>query len=82
MISIGVFGAFNLLGGISNFDPATNLLYAVLAISGMSLSAVCILCFYSGRRMKSGQVFSKWFFYVFYPLHLLILGMIRIAITR
>ena len=79
-ISIGLFGAFNLLGGIRNFDPATNLLYAVLAISGMSLSAVCILCFYNGRRMKSGQIFSKWFFYVFYPLHLLILGMIRIAI--
>ena len=79
-VSIGLFAAFNLLGGISNFDIVTNLLYAVLAMLGMGLSALCILCFYNGKRMKSGQVFSKWFFYLFYPLHLLILGIIRIAL--
>lgn len=79
-ISICLFGAFNLLGGIGHFDLAANLLYAVLAMLGMGLSALCILLFYNGKRMKHGQFFSKWFFYVFYPLHLLILGVIRIAL--
>ena len=79
-VSIGLFVAFNLLGGISNFDIATNLLYAALAMLGMGLSALCILYFYNGKRMKSCQAFSKWFFYLFYPLHLLILGIVRIAL--
>lgn len=30
---------------------------------------------YNGEKGKGGQ-FSKWFFYVFYPLHILILGII------
>lgn len=78
--AIALFGAFNLLGGIGRFDWATNLLYAVLAMLGMGLSTLCILCFYNGKRMKRGQAFSKWFFYLFYPLHLFILGLIRIAL--
>ena len=77
-IAVALFGVFNLLGGINNFDFATNLLYAVLAMFGMGLSALCILNFYNGKRMSHGQVFSKWFFYFFYPIHLLILGFIRI----
>ena len=79
-ISNGLFGIFSLLGGINHFNLINNLLYAVLAMLGMSLSALCILCFYNGRRMSRGQVFSKWFFYIFYPLHLLILGIIRILL--
>ena len=34
------------------------------------------LFLYNGQKGKGG-VFSKWVFYVFYPLHLVILGMIK-----
>lgn len=42
------------------------------------LLAVIPLHFYNGKRGKGG--FSKWFFYVFYPLHMLILGIMKIFI--
>lgn len=54
-------------------------LFYLGSISGLVFSGICIVCFYNGRRMERGRVFSKWFFYVFYPAHLLILGLLRIA---
>lgn len=37
------------------------------------LLVIPLLCLHNGKRGKGG----KWFFYIFYPAHLLILGMIR-----
>lgn len=48
------------------------------ACIGFAAAAVVILVFYSGKRAEHGRVFSKWFFYMFYPAHLLILGLLRI----
>ena len=33
---------------------------------------------YNGKRGGIGQGFSKWFFYLFYPAHLLIIGLIKV----
>ena len=38
--------------------------------------AVPILYFYNGQRGKGGK-FNKWVFYIFYPLHLIILGLFK-----
>lgn len=46
---------------------------------GILVSGVVIVFFYSGKRTGTGGRFSKWFFYVFYPLHLLILWAINIS---
>ncbi len=43
---------------------------------GIVVSAVVIVFFYNGKRAHRGAAFSKWFFYVFYPGHLLILYLI------
>lgn len=40
-------------------------------------AAIGLLLLYNGKR-GSGQAFHKWFFYVFYPLHILVLLLIRI----
>lgn len=55
------------------------LLNVILSMSiqefGM-LIPIILLCFYNGQRGKGGA-FAKWFFYIFYPLHLLILGFLQ-----
>ena len=51
---------------------------ALLSAGGVALAGIVIVCFYNGKRMDRGRQFSKWFFYLFYPGHLLVLGLIRI----
>lgn len=47
---------------------------------GILVSGVVILFFYNGKRTGAKGRFSKWFFYAFYPLHLLVLWMLRVFI--
>jgi hypothetical protein len=80
LISIILFGLMNFLGGIEHFTTSKNILYALLSMIGMGLAGFCILYLYNGKQAVKGRKFSKWFFYTFYPAHLLILGIIRISI--
>ena len=73
-----IFTVYNIWEGSHWVSVERNLLYAALGATGMGMSGLCILYLYNGKRMKKGKKFSKWFFYVFYPAHLLILGIIRI----
>lgn len=57
-----------------------NLLRSIGATSGVVLSGFCITHLYNGQKAENHSKFSKWFFYIFYPAHLLILGLIRIKI--
>ena len=77
-ISTLLFGCMNFLGGIEHFTTSENILYALLSMIGMGVAGFCILYLYNGKQAVKGKKFSKWFFYTFYPTHLLILGMIRI----
>jgi hypothetical protein len=49
-------------------------------IQMLSLLAIPILYQYNGQRGKWKGV--KWFFYVYYPVHLIVLGLIRIFILN
>ena len=74
-----LFGIVTFLGGMGRMPAGRNLFQAFAGMSGIALSGVVILGFYNGRQMRRGRIFSKWFFYVFYPLHLLVIGIIRVT---
>ena len=61
------------LSGMDTLSASGALIRALLAITGPLLSAVCILFLYNGRQAAKWHTFHKWFFYVFYPGHLLVL---------
>lgn len=44
---------------------------------GVVVSAIVVLFLYNGKRAERGRTFSKWFFYLFYPGHLLVLYFIK-----
>lgn len=77
-LSMLLFGAINFLGGIRRFSLKTNIIYALGSMLGIALAGIAIIYFYNGKRMNKGKKFSKWFFYFFYPVHLFILGLIRV----
>ena len=40
---------------------------------GMVLGFTCIACFYNGQQAAAHRKFHKYFFYIYYPAHLLVL---------
>lgn len=74
---------FGLLNFIENIEQTT-LFMAVIrslgATAGILLAALCIIYCYNGKRSEKYRAFTKWFFYIFYPAHLLVLGLLRVAI--
>ncbi len=62
-------------------DGSQTLSNVLCMVSGPILAAVCILFLYNGRKdggigrrkKEKASAFSKWFFYLFYPCHLLFL---------
>ena len=64
-----------------NGEPGDWTFYAVThsLLSGLGIlaAAMATLVLYNGERAKRGKTFSKWFFYLFYPGHLLILYLIK-----
>jgi len=66
-----------LLIGANVLPAITNIyiLYNLIIQMGVFL-AVPLIALYNGKRGK-GRQFNKWLFYIFYPLHLIILGIIK-----
>lgn len=78
LISLLFFGLYQYMGFSGVLSAGKNIVNTLAGMAGIALSGVCILYLYNGQRARRGQGFSKWFFYIFYPAHLLILGLIRV----
>lgn len=60
-------------GGAS---PA-RLVNLLLVMTGPAIAAFLFLRLYNGSKGEKAGAFSRWFFYIFYPAHLLVLVLIR-----
>lgn len=78
LIAIGVFALDRFSVGLEVYSLAQTLCWTIGQVAGMALAAVAIVYCYNGKRIGKGRTFSKWFFYIFYPGHLLLLGVLRL----
>ena len=51
----------------------------LIAIFGLFMF-IPVLYMYDGKKIKL-NIFNKWIFYVFYPLHFIIIGIIKLLIN-
>lgn len=79
LFAIFFFGLFQFMERVGTYSLKISLLMAVGSMLGPGLSGVCLLYFYNGKKAERGTRFLKWFFYLYYPVHLLVLGLIRMC---
>lgn len=70
------FGLLQFMAYSMSASSVKALLCAVGACLGMLASGLTLRYLYNGKRAAHGRNISKWFFYIFYPAHLLVLGII------
>lgn len=82
----GIMFAIFWLMNIPGYAPAgavypllsgSAILHGFFAALGIAASGVATLVLYNGRKSEKYVKFNKWFFYIYYPAHLLLLWLIR-----
>lgn len=77
-VMILLFGAINSWSfAMDEMALPTAILHGALSTLGLVVSAVMILFFYNGKKAARFQTLNKWFFYIYYPAHLLVLWAIK-----
>lgn len=84
IVAAAGFGVVNFIGRLGQCPVLYNILYSLGNSAGIILAGVVIVYCYGGKCAPKGSrfsTFSKWFFYIFYPAHLSVLGLLRVAFT-
>lgn len=84
-LSVGlVYGLMNSLLFLSISPDGSNIYFDIPGNwhnFGILLVPVIIWLFYNGEGGKK-SAFNKWFFYIFYPAHLVVIGIIKLLILK
>lgn len=75
VISVVLFGIYAFAENSLTFTGT------LFCLTAMALSGVCIIYLYNGKRAEHGKTFSKWFFYIVYPAHLLLFAVLKCALN-
>ncbi len=75
-----VFMLMNFINYCADFPAMTAVLLAIQCGCSILLSGYAVLYLYNGKKADAGPFmrrFNKWFFYLYYPAHLLVIAGIR-----
>lgn len=72
-----LYGGISFLSFITQYTLGAAILYTLFSSIGIIVSGIVILGFYNGKKAETNQRFNKWFFYIYYPAHLIVLLLIK-----
>lgn len=79
IISVLLFIFMNLPAYLLEVSIGPALLHSVLDSLSLVASGLTILFLYNGKKSQSAPGFFKWFFYIFYPGHILVLYLLMLV---
>lgn len=77
LISATAYGTINLLSIVMVYPVGEAVLRSVCSCIGILAAGIVIVDCYNGKQAVRGRSFSKWFFYIYYPLHLAVLWILK-----
>ncbi len=83
VLSAFFFWILNLSDCLSQYSLVQSLWLDLFATLPLLLACLILTRFYSGQRMHTGRIgawINKWFFYIYYPAHLLVLAWLAGAV--
>ncbi|MBE5961348.1 MAG: hypothetical protein E7256_08175 [Lachnospiraceae bacterium] len=76
-VSASLFWILSLPAYLEQYSTGIAMLHAAFSVLGIALSCIMILIFYNGKKSEKHTRFNRWFFYIYYPAHLLVLVAIK-----